>query len=679
MDIFQYSPINLEGLSFRLVRLHPGTGENIEVELIHAMVDDDEMIPYEAVSYTWGSPDKPHVVYIQGTSTTKPVTENLYRILLDLRFKEEDRYLWIDAICINQDDTMERNHQVKQMGDIYNRAERVLFYLGRPTKATQIVMESLAKLKKRCDLNWERDDKRWEIVWDGVKHGLIRQHSGIHKTLRQGIRYLLDQPWFSRVWILQEVANARAAWVYCGTKHIPARLFALSPRLFGITPNSHCQAVLDMMPTKSRTESQWSKGQDLYHLLLKFAKAKAQDNRDKIYALYGMCINGKGKGTLVADYEKDISEVILETISFICFCSKDMVPKRLCSTIEGFIRILRSLHTIVLEEMIRQWQTDSIKSLLLERGEYIIITPKMVGVATEAGHKDVLIHLLFDNGLKADTRGPNIEKSLWRAVGERDNKDLVELLLNKGAEVNAKDPDGKTPLWIATENGRKGIIQLLLDHGAEVDAKARNGTLLWGEMERGKGYNDLVQPLLDHSAEIDTKTQDGKTPLWGAVEIGLKSVVELLLDHGAEVDTKTQDGKTPLWRAVQTGQKDVVELLLDHGAEVDTKAQDGKTPLWRAVEIGQNDVVELLLDHGAEVDATDTLGRTPLLRAVENGHNDTIQLLLDNGANIDTRDTLGRTPLLRASQIGYKDIIRLLLDNGAKVGTKELIWAWRWE
>ncbi|KAH6638547.1 heterokaryon incompatibility protein-domain-containing protein [Truncatella angustata] len=313
-NVYEYESINLDELTFRIVRLLAGTGSDIEVDIIHATLDDEERIPYEALSYAWGSELKPNVVLVNGAQLA--VTHNLWYTMRDLRYADEDRYLWIDAICINQSSNDERNHQVKQMGDIYNKATSVLFHLGRSSDNTHVLMTSLIELqRKSLSVFWRPQDQRWEEAWLETQSALAESYFDFHTRLRQGLDDLLARVWFRRVWVLQEVANARSAVVYCGADSIPSRFFLASPRLLGVQVDSHVQAVLDMMPIKRRESSPWGSGQDLYDLLQRFGNAEASDERDNIFALLGMCAGGKGHGSFTADYSKDIKETIREAVA----------------------------------------------------------------------------------------------------------------------------------------------------------------------------------------------------------------------------------------------------------------------------------------------------------------------------------------------------------------------------
>ncbi|KAI2472423.1 HET-domain-containing protein [Annulohypoxylon bovei var. microspora] len=335
MEKFKYDQLYLDRLAFRLVRLQKGSWGEIECEIIHTTLDDN-VIPYEAVSYRWGSPMKTASIILQGGRLN--VTSNLYLILRDLRDSETDRYLWIDAICINQEDVDERGHQVGRMKDIYSRAERVIFFIGRPTKFTDILMAALSELQSvTSGNNWGYGDDRWDEAWADIQGRLENRHRYARRLFHRALVYLMEQSWFRRVWILQEVGNARSAIVHCGKAFVSARVFAVTPRLLEIKPSSHCQAVFDLMPGPSRKPSRLDR--DLYSLLRKFSGAEAQEERDKVYALLGMCRNRKGKDDLIPNYLNPIGDVICDTISYIWHFDihwKDLI---ICVAASSWIRI----------------------------------------------------------------------------------------------------------------------------------------------------------------------------------------------------------------------------------------------------------------------------------------------------------------------------------------------------
>jgi hypothetical protein len=173
------------------------------------------------------------------------------------------------------------------------------------------------------------------------------------------------------------------------------------------------------------------------------------------------------------------------------------------------------------------------------------------------------------------------------AVAE-ENEALVRLLLDRGADVNAKDNDGWTLLrWAAVEEN-EALVRLLLDRGADVNAKDKYGwtVLRWAAAEENEA---LVRLLLNRGADVNAKDNDGRTALRRAVDEGHEAMVRLLLDRGADVDAKDNDGETVLRRAAVRGHEAVMQLLLDRGADVNAKNNDGETTLQEAAGEGQDD------------------------------------------------------------------------------------------
>ncbi|KAF1830322.1 HET-domain-containing protein [Decorospora gaudefroyi] len=310
MDIFVYEPIDLERPAFRLLQLLRGKGPAIECMLYQAYLDGTDTVPYDALSYTWGGTDKASTVRVNGK--TIDVTENLHSALQHLRSEDIDRVLWVDAICIDQGNERERGHQVQQMCKIYSQAEEVIVWLGQATEETNILMDSLRRLEECSSMHGHRhwDLAQWTTFWL-----LVPQDPGIEP--RKGLELLLKRPWFSRVWILQEIANAKRASIWCGTKSVRERTFALAPSLMGVNLERHCQAVLDIMPGHLREETWWSESRDLYNLLLKFRESEASDSRDKIYALLGISSDAQDTNSLRPDYTKDLQTVIHDTSAFL--------------------------------------------------------------------------------------------------------------------------------------------------------------------------------------------------------------------------------------------------------------------------------------------------------------------------------------------------------------------------
>ena len=180
--------------------------------------------PWHALSYTWGSNEKPRAINIEGQCLA--VTENLWHALR--RF--ERKQVWIDGVCINQDDTSERNAQVQRMADIYARANSTRVWLGEAVANSDLVLKFLRHLalyliSRRYALRKRSESWLRNLL---IEHSAESRYS-IHRTIRKWQDYFdrdhrlwpaacrfFNRPWFRRLWVLQEVVLARRVWIHVG-------------------------------------------------------------------------------------------------------------------------------------------------------------------------------------------------------------------------------------------------------------------------------------------------------------------------------------------------------------------------------------------------------------------------------------------------------------------------------
>ncbi|KAJ6201965.1 heterokaryon incompatibility protein-domain-containing protein, partial [Bipolaris maydis] len=193
MSQYSYSPLPTGSDSIRLLRLMPHKDEtaNIKCELFeHSLHNLCRTHLYEALSYEWGNPKEKLPVFIHEHSFN--VTINLHAALSRLRNHSMERILWADAICINQNDNKEKSEQVLIMGEIYSRATKVYAWLGEADRQIDCVFDVL------------QDDLDDDIL---------------HKEFNW-LRPLYLQPYWRRVWIVQELVLAKVVVVCCGDKSI---------------------------------------------------------------------------------------------------------------------------------------------------------------------------------------------------------------------------------------------------------------------------------------------------------------------------------------------------------------------------------------------------------------------------------------------------------------------------
>ncbi|KAF6730029.1 Protein TANC2 [Oryzias melastigma] len=302
--------------------------------------------------------------------------------------------------------------------------------------------------------------------------------------------------------------------------------------------------------------------------------------------------------------------------------------------------------------------------------------------------------------------------------------DMVALLLEFGASVDAQSESGLTPLSYAAAGGHMAIVTALCRRRAKVNHLDKNGqcalvhAALRGHMEVVKfliqcdwsvgsqqqqspqiqqqsaftksqavqqaliaaasmGYTEIVSYLLDlpekDEEEVERAQINNFDTLWGETALtaasgrGKLEVCRLLLEQGAAVAQPNRRGIVPLFSAVRQGHWQIVDLLLTHGADVNLADKQGRTPLMMAASEGHLGTVEFLLAQGASLSLMDKEGLTALSWACLKGHLDVVRCLVESGAATDHADKNGRTPLDLAAFYGDSDVVQFLVDHGAMI------------
>jgi len=238
------------------------------------------------------------------------------------------------------------------------------------------------------------------------------------------------------------------------------------------------------------------------------------------------------------------------------------------------------------------------------------------------------------------------------------NLATMKLLLKAGADANAGNKRKSTPLFWSLHDEAK--VRLLLDHGANINARTIDGRTLVYQAASMANAVPVLRLLLDKGADPNAKTLTGMTPLMAAARGNIEAM-RLLIDRKADVNAKNGAGGTALMAAAQTGRPQAVRLLLEEGADPNVRTKRNETALADAATAGNEEVVKLLLDRGADVNVQDIRGYSPLLYAAGSDAlpAGVVKMLLAKGADFAAKGD-GETALMLAAKRGDSEVARVL-------------------
>ncbi|CAL4060386.1 unnamed protein product, partial [Meganyctiphanes norvegica] len=258
---------------------------------------------------------------------------------------------------------------------------------------------------------------------------------------------------------------------------------------------------------------------------------------------------------------------------------------------------------------------------------------------------------------------------------------IVRVLVESGAEVNAEDVYGQTPLHFAAMRGNEAAALDLLSY-PQVNIEANDRQAMTPlSVAATFGYTDIARRLINSGAQLLAMDESAQIPLHRAAMEGNLEIVELLLQAAVRkgdentvhrmVRAQDSDRQTPLHQAVENGHHKVASRLLRAGADVNAVQDTLATSLHAAAVVGDEELIKLLIQYGGRVDATDANQQTPLHHAAAHDQSQAVTVLLDNGSKIEKKDSDSFTPLLLAACNGHASVVETLLDRGANISAVE--------
>lgn len=249
----------------------------------------------------------------------------------------------------------------------------------------------------------------------------------------------------------------------------------------------------------------------------------------------------------------------------------------------------------------------------------------------------------------------------------------VRLLLEHEASIVAKDSSGKTVLHLAAQkdksDDRTTLLRMLLENGADPNAIDNTGSSplhFWAGLTNPESVAEL---LLQYGADIEACNDARARPLHEAVRRGMVKNAQVLLEHGADVEASEKGGRRAMHIAATSKNFWMVEKLLEFDADLNAQADGGLTPLHHAVWKNNEPMTKFLLDLEADIEIRDSKGWTALHIAAMEGRTSMAQLLLDAKADVNAKGGHDLTALHLAAYAGHTKTVNTLVNSGASVGS----------
>jgi hypothetical protein len=306
----------------------------IETSWSQEKTQSSDLKGFVALSYTWGNPIPKSKIEIDGRPFE--ITRNLELALRHLRLQRTELRLWADSICINQDDTEERNRHVRQMRLIYSAAKETTIFLGKATEGSDVLLNAMNDAKIDITLATSKN---------AVVKGLMNASGLSKRELIEKAFEILRRRYWRRIWVFQEVVASENPWVQCGRLKVPWELFCQALIALLHSDVKQWGADYDNEPKRRLEDTYWERrayrhsqglterlsrwdmasGHEfegrtrLLDLLVTKRGSEASDSRDMVFALAGIAKTPMDWNPVSITYEKSVSLVYMKYILLYSF------------------------------------------------------------------------------------------------------------------------------------------------------------------------------------------------------------------------------------------------------------------------------------------------------------------------------------------------------------------------
>ncbi|RYP44958.1 hypothetical protein DL768_008620 [Monosporascus sp. mg162] len=686
---FEYEAFDLNRPGFRLLRLEAGIGP-VRCHIFQAYLDDeDSLIPYDALSYCWGSNRLTGTVIVN--EKVLFITENLSEALRHLRHRDEDRILWIDAICIDQNNIRERGHQVGCMGRIYSHAHQVLIWLGRVKYELSHLISALKEFEARVPpgawRNWSYGDPRWYDVWEKAHMYLLGGHESDRISQQSRLKLLMSKPWLYALLDLASDMKIKERITADYTKDEEAVVKDVLAYLFNDDPSSNGFLVRDIADLQRKIPNLSCMA--LERMILRGAQITdiqefLQLQTKTVWlseeaASYAWCVD-----TTLMDYllnEPTFEHIAMRSVSETSILKSDFTVECFLNRRKKKVKITRDIIRTagrngidlpalvveesrddieitepLVEEAVRKG-SDILKLLLDRRGDEVKITEAIVKEAARTGSDNLKLLL--------DRRG--YEVKITQAIVEeaaRTGSDTLKLLLDRrghGVKIT------ETIVEEAARTGRGDEVKIT---EAIVEEAARTGSdTLKLLLDRCGDKVKITEAIVEEAARTGSNTlkflldRRGKeikitrNITWTARQNGIDLLVLVVEKNRDDIEIT----EALVEEATRKG-SDILKLLFDrYGDEVKITEAIVK----EAARTGSNTLKFLLDRRGKEIKITRNITWT----ARQNGIDLLVLVVEENRDDIEITEALVEEAARKGS-----DILKLLLDRrGDEVKITEAI------